>query len=48
MSAETAPATDEKTRYEAAKKELAQALMKKRQLDKQLVHSHVIFCFGKF
>jgi chromatin modification-related protein EAF6 len=32
-----ADAADEKTRYEAAKKELAQALKKKRELDKQLV-----------
>jgi hypothetical protein len=35
--AQNAAETDEKTRYEAAKKELAQALKKKRDLDKQLV-----------
>jgi hypothetical protein len=34
-----ADAADEKTRYEAAKKELAQALKKKRELDKQLVRT---------
>jgi hypothetical protein len=32
-------AADERTRYEAAKKELSQALKKKRDLDKQLVSS---------
>jgi hypothetical protein len=40
MSGDNADAPDDKTRYEAAKKELAQALMKKRQLDKQLARTH--------
>lgn len=33
------PTAEEKTRIMAAKKELVQALMKKRALDKQLVRS---------
>jgi uncharacterized protein HemY len=45
MAADTA---DEKTRYEAAKKELAQALKKKRELDKQLVRLIVNVYFTSF
>lgn len=32
------PSADDKARYEAAKKELAQAISKKRLVDRQLVH----------
>ena len=35
------PTAEEKTRIMAAKKELIQALMKKRALDKQLVRSTI-------
>jgi hypothetical protein len=43
-----ADAADEKTRYEAAKKELAQALKKKRELDKQLVRTLSVSAFCTF
>lgn len=36
------PTAEEKTRIIAAKKELMQALMKKRALDKQLVRSAIL------
>ena len=37
MSTDAPPTAEEKAKYDAAKKELLQALSKKRNLDKQLV-----------
>ena len=37
MLTDTPPTAEEKAKYDAAKKELLQALSKKRNLDKQLV-----------
>jgi hypothetical protein len=39
MSTETGPSADDRARYDAARKELVQALTKKRQLDKLLVRT---------
>lgn len=37
MATDAPPASDDKTRYEAVKKELKTALLQKRKMDQQLV-----------
>lgn len=44
----TLPTTEEKAVYEAAKKELTQALNRKRQADKQLVSDRKVYFISNF